>query len=371
MQLSTPNRSYKTWKLAGYALSAVLLLVVLVIGVSFFERWPIENTTLAIDWQSIWPGLHARQYMLGLRIAPWDLLIMLPLGLFSLRTSWGIITLFTMGVLIVSVPRRRPRWRHWVSVLLLVISFPALRHTADGNFEGLVIAGALLLVYGYRVQKPWILALGILLVTAKVQEAWLLLGILALYILTTWPVPKQIRLGAILAAVVLLCWLWIGPAWLNAMFVISERSSIMDSSLMAGLTRAGASTLLVGICWLLVLGVTLYFCLRSQRTLNREKAAMLIAVSLLLSPYAAGNSFLTILAIGIIPTFLARPRLGLLLLVLTDLPFFLPHDFMYWNSAYYWTGMLLLVWAIWLWQIYRIQAQSPVVDKPLLVPVDN
>src|SRR5207249_4896431 len=146
------------------------------------------------------------------------------------------------------------------------------------NFEGVIIAGALLIVYGFGKQKPLFLAAGILLATAKVQESWLLALVLGLYILTSWPARKQIVLALALAAVVVPSFLWIGKLWLNAMFAIRERGSIMDMSLSAGLARLGINPVVAGACWLLILAVTLYVCLRGQRTMSREKVALLIAV---------------------------------------------------------------------------------------------
>jgi len=218
-----------------------------------------------------------------------------------------------------------------------------------------IIAGALLIVYGYRTRRPLFLAAGILLATAKVQESWLLAAILGLYILTSWPLRKQIRLALALAVVVIPSLLWIGKLWLDAMFAIRERGSIMDMSLSAGLSRLGISPPIAGLCWLLMLAVTLYVCLRGQRTMTREKAAMLIAVSLLLAPYAAGNSFLTVLAVGIIPLFYRQPRLGAVLFVLADLQYVLPHDFLFSYGAWYWMFFLIFVWAVWAWHIYRTE----------------
>jgi hypothetical protein len=89
--------------------------------------------------------------------------------------------------------------------------------------------------------------------------------------------------------------------------------------------------------------------------MTREKASMLIAVSLLLAPYAAGNSFLTVLAVGIIPLFYRQPRLGAVLYFFTDLQYVLPRDILFSYGAWYWMVFLIFVWAVWVWRIYRTE----------------
>jgi hypothetical protein len=337
---------------------ALLLVgVALTLCLVFFERLPIENTSLAIDWKGLWQGIRGGQLRYGnatgLRIAPWDALLALPLGWLSFRASWGVLTLLTVAVLMLSVPPHpRPRWR-WVGVLLLVTSFPALRLIADGNFEALIIGGVLLLVMGYARQQVGLLAAGILLATAKVQETWMLMLVLGVYLLQTWPVKRWLTLGGVLALVVVPCLLALGPAWVSGMAAIAERGSIMDVSLGAALNRLGLPLIVVGLGWMALAGATLVLAWFSGRDLSREKAAMLIAASLLLSPYAAGNSYLTVLAIGVLPIFFARPWLGGLLLALSSLPYFANRDLLFYGQAYYWTALLLLTWGVLAWQVRR------------------
>jgi hypothetical protein len=345
-------------RLFDYALTGIVLLVGAALVASAFERLPIEGTSLAIDWKGLYQGLRGGHVVYGnatgLRIAPWVIPLVLPLGFLSFRSSWGALTLFTIGVLVVSVPRPKGKTALWlVSMLLLVTSYSALRHTADGNFEGIIIAGALLIVAGYRAQKPLVLALGLLMATAKVQESWALVLATGFYVLLAWPLQLKIRLGIILAAVVVPCLLLWGSIWFNAMGAILERGSLVDVSLGAALSRMDVPALLALICEAVLLIMTGLVVLMSKRQIGRDKAAFLICASMLLAPYAAGNSFLTVLAIGIIPLFQSRRWLGGLLIILSDAQLVLPRDFLYWNGAYYWTAMLLTMWAICAYLIYR------------------
>src|SRR5690349_11973906 len=73
----------------------------------FFEQLPVEGTTLGIDWL----GLHGEfqggtiHYSItdGLRNPPWSVLPIVPLGLLSPRASWGVLSLLTILVFVISV----------------------------------------------------------------------------------------------------------------------------------------------------------------------------------------------------------------------------------------------------------------------------
>ena len=108
----------------------------------------------------------------------------------------------------------------------------------------------------------------------------------------------------------------------------------------------------------LVTCLALLVVLKSGPGLSREKAGMLMCLSLLLAPYASANSFVAVLAIAIIPIFLTRPAVGLILLALADLPFFLSQRVIFEYSAWYWTAMLLLTFGVCAWLVWRARTQT-------------
>ena len=340
-----PARDARWW--VALAASAALLLAAVGLLLYFFQQFPIEGTSLAIDWKGLWAGLHADPPLYGnatgLRIAPWDVLLVKPLGWLPFRASWGMLTLLTLAVLVASVPLTSGKARRWIGVLVLITAFPAVRHIADGNFEGLVIAGLLLAVYGYQSQRVWPMAGGLLLATAKVQEAWMLMPILGIGLWRTWPRRRLWELAGVLALVVVPTLLWLGGQWLTGATGILERGSIVDSSLWATLTRLGLPVWAVAAAWLALAGLVIAYAWRSGSAFSREKAAALVAASLVLAPYAAGNSYLTVLAVGVIPLVVAGNPWAIGLLVLTDLPYFASRQTLFDWSANYWTA-LLLVW---------------------------
>jgi hypothetical protein len=80
-------------------------------------------------------------------------------------------------------------------------------------------------------------------------------------------------------------------------------------------------------------------------------------VSLLLAPYAAANSVLTVLAVGVIPLFQKRPWIGAVLIALINLPFVFPPDVQFNYSAWYTTALLLVIWGVLNWTTHPIAAE--------------
>jgi len=333
-----------------YAIAFGLLLVALVAVVMVFERLPIEKTSLALDWKGLWqafqqwPPLFGNET--GLRLTPWNALLIAPLGLLSLRASWGLLSFFTLIILVASVPQTSARWLHWLGITLLCSSYLTLRLLADGNLEALVILGTLMIVAGYRRHNIWILAGGMLLATSKVQETWLLMLALAFYVLKSWPKREWIKLGLVLAVVIFPSLIWLGRDWLLGATTIQERGSIMDSSLWAAAGRLNLPLWLAVSLWVAVILAIAWVVWKLPPDLSREKAGMLIAVSLLLAPYAAGNSVLTVLAVAVIPIFLSSSAVGLGLILLVDALYFIPREILFSWSAYYWTAYLAIVIAV-------------------------
>lgn len=351
-------------------LTLLLLLIAVSLSIFAFERIPIEQTTLGFDWIGLWNGLKDGQIRYGITSAvrnpPWSLLVVLPLGFLSFRASWGLLTLLTLAVLILSIPPLTNRKFWWLQLLLLATAFPTIRHAADGNFEGLVIAGVLLMLYGYQAGNLWTLAAGVLLATAKVQEVWLLLLILAFYVLRTWPTQRWLATGALIMVVVIASILWFGLGWWTAMTDIPQLDTVVNMSLTATLKRLLFPLWLIGILWLSVLGTTLYLIWHQRNPfISRITAGLLISASLLLATYSAGNSHLTVLAIAIIPLLPLYPRAAMILLLFIDLPYlFFPYvrqsDTVYWLNVYYPTALLILEWSIFAWLTYH--------PKPVLTP---
>ena len=357
IQLSAPD-------LFRFAFLALALVLTGTAFVLFFRGLPIDGTSLGIDrifWAFEGGDIFYHGHD-GLRNPPWSVLILIPTGFIDDRTAWGLLVFFTLTVQIASVPHTPHRWRYWLAALLVVASFPSLRNMADANLEGLIVAGGVLVVAGYRLRQPWLLAPGVLLVTAKPQASILLMLVLGVYVLQTWPRRLWLRTGALVLAVVIPTLIWRGQEWLAAVRGTYQAGSIIDVSLSAALDRIGGvpAWLIIAVQVIFVLA-TLAVAWRANRTLSREKAGMLVAAGLLLAPYAAGNSVVSVLAIGIIPLFVAAPLTGGLLLMMVNLPFlFVGADHIMYNyQSYWWTLCLLTAWGVFNWRIIRHEIAVP------------
>jgi len=332
---------------------AITIGTLAAVGVTlgFFAVIPIEGTTLAMDWQGLWAGIKdgVIQYgnATGLRIPPWSIVALLPLGFLSFRLSWGLLALVTLAILIISVPDA-PKEKRIIAIFALATSYPALRTIADGNLEALVIAGALLLLYGFHNDSPAAIAAGILLIATKIQESWILLLFLPIFMFAQLKKQQIARVILVVAAIGAVSMLWKGREWIEAVLAIEQRGSIMDSSLWTTASRWNVSLPAAALAGIALFGVTAAIGVQNRKRLSNELLGFFIAASLLLAPYAAGNSYLTPLALGVIPLLLSAPIPGLTLILLANAPYLVIHqrELLYWWSAPYWTLLLFLTWAI-------------------------
>lgn len=337
--------------------AALLLAAAAALFVLAFSRLPIQNGGLAIDWKQIWAGTHGLVAHYGateLRTPPWALPAVWPLTLLPLAPSWALAACATLAVLALAVPPGR-KWL--LGVLALATSYPALRQLVDGNLEALVIAGVLLLLPQAAAtadrRRPWLLAAGLLLATAKIQETWLLLALLGLLVWRSWPRPQLARAAGLtlLCAAPLLAWK--GGEWWQAMVTFPWPGTAIDSSL--GAFAARTAPWLLWVLWPLVLLVTLA-TLRARPQLDRLSTGALLAAGLLLAPYAASNSVLTPLALAGPALLQRRAWLGAAAFALADLPYLFLGN-LAWRTNFesnYWTVFLLLLWAISLWELHSV-----------------
>lgn len=355
-----------------FSASLVLISAVFLFA---FRNLPIENTTLGLDWRTIWEAVYRGKVTYGntgdtiggFYTPPWGVLLLWPLGFLSFRDSWAIISLLTIIALVLSVPRTQQRRLDFIAILLLVLSFPSLRNLADGNLEGLVIAGLALLIYGFNHQRPYIFAIGILLATVKFQETWLLVAAILILSLFYWPIDQKIKSYTLIGSIIVLSMVLWGRPWISSLFSDSQeavglssemgRGSLIDITLSAALGRLGAPSWFTGAAWLLLAGATLWFSWQTpcQAWLSWSPTTLLLSASMLLSPYVSGNSYLTLLALSVIPLFQENRLIGAMMIGLAYLPYFMTVDLLYYYQSYYWTG---LIGALWFLAGYRTYAQT-------------
>jgi hypothetical protein len=357
------HRAMQPGRLIQWGIIGLALVISALIFVSFFERVPIEGTTFLIDFRAFWKSIENGNLVYyeahGLRVPPWSVLFILPLGFVSLRTAWGLLVFASFVILVGSVPRIRPMGKYLASVLLLVVSFLTLRVMVDGNFEGLMVGGVVLMLAGFRKRNAFLLAIGMLLATFKPQAVFLLIFAVGVYLLVERDWRFIIKTTLITLAVMIPAMLWRGSDWLVALGgenFNAYTGNFLDISLAAAFNRSGLFAPIVGIvAQLPILLVTLALAWKTRTGLSREKAGMLMAASLLLAPYAAGNTTLTVLAIGVIPLFQKRPVPGLILILLTDAAFLINRAEFAPIVSYFWTAFVVLTWAMLAWHVYRAE----------------
>ncbi len=361
-------------KFLELAFFAIIFIAVLILFAVFFEQIPTQNNTLAMDWKTFWSSIRGGDLQYwpseGLRFPPWSFVPLLPLGLLPMQAAWGILVGVGVFLQVVSVPRIGSKKFYWLSILLLIISFPSIRNFADGNMESLVVGGVLLILYGYSSKHLYAVVIGILIATIKLQEVTLLLVVLSLYVLLTWTPRNWLKMGLYLTGAIGLSLIWRGQSWFVALFGANYQkytNSIIDISVSAALRRLGfIPSLVIPLFWIVILGITLFVAWKSRTTLSREKAGMLIAGSLLIAPYAVGNSVLSVLAIGMIPLFQSNRLMGGILIALVNLPYLWSTDMLYNFQAYYWTAVVFLTWAYLAWRCLSAASQLKTVESSQL-----
>lgn len=327
--------------------SAILMMI-------FFMWLPIEGTTLGVDLlMTAFDG--GRLYyaeIFGLLNPPWSVLPLIPFGFLPDKAGWGLLTFCLIAVLLLSVPRTEKRWLFWLQAVLLITAFPTLRIIADAQLDVLVIGGLLLVYYAYREQNPILLAIGVLLATAKPQSVHITMLVLGVYLIQAWPVRKWFTFGVITIVVVGLTMLWKGREWLIAVSNFQFTNTLIDISLSGALNRLGAPNIVLVILWVAILVICLWLVWRGNREMSREKLALLTTTSMLLAAYQGGNGILVPFAIGIMPLFSKRPYFAVLIIVLIDVGYLINRPSFINIFSYYFTLVLILMWLGLVWHVY-------------------
>jgi hypothetical protein len=235
--------------------------------------------------------------------------------------------------------------------------------------ENLVVGGVLLLLFGYSSKNIYAIVAGVLLATIKMQEVTLLLLVLTYYILLTWSPRDWLRAGLPMSGILALSLLWRGRTWFTSLFGANYQkytNSIIDMSASAALTRLGfLPPYIISAILVTVLGITLTIAWKSGPAMSREKAGMLLAGSLLIAPYAAGNSVLSVVAIGVIPLFKSNQLLGGILLAIINFPYIWSTEMLFYFQAYYWTLVVFLIWFILAWRCHAVTPPDATPESTL------
>ena len=335
--------------------SLLIFFLLAVIFVWAFSLFPVDKPDQALDWKNFYLSTHGFRIDPDHRVfnPPWTLALLWPFTAWSLPVSRGLAAFVTLIVFVLCVPRNKSNLLWLASIFLLLLSYPMLRNLIDGNLEALILGGALLGLCALRKGNPYLFAIGILFLSAKIQESWLLLIFLIFDAWRNWPRSYFLKttLGVGIVIVPFLAWKW--NEWFQALQSFPYENVVTNSSMRLVMTRLGLHEVVVWIIWFSVLLITLWVIGRPKLELNSEQAGLLILGGLLLSNYAGALSLVTVVALGVLPIFQRKPIVGLGLLFFN----FLPYAFLSqielrfaWENVY-WAGVLVLIWVILVWEL--------------------
>jgi hypothetical protein len=348
---------------------------------------PFDSLVFGYDWHNYWvmyQGGWPDYGRVDVYNPPWTVLMLWPVGALPFTLGWSVLASATIGVLILSVPRLPSGKADIGATLALLFTFWTLRQIAEGNLALLTIGGGVLVLSGWQAQSPWRVAAGLLLITAKYQEGWLLLIALGWSILRTWPARRWQTLAGLVLLVVAPSVLMLGADWLGNLLPASgglqfsaKISRLPGNISLTALTGLpGPWPLLRPLAWLLVFGGTIYVAMKSGPGLSREKIGLLLTASMLLAPYTGGMSLVTALAMGGILVLQHSLPQGLVLLLaynvvyisaLPSLAPFLPSALswvVYDRPDYFQMFTLLLTWLFLGWRVYRMEV-TPRAGAPV------
>src|SRR3990172_11861025 len=300
------------------ALRAVLLSIGLVVLTGAFYSIQLgPNMLPGGDLFQIWSGTH------GLRIdygslqmfnPPWALVFLWPITLFPFRISWSLYAATAFLLFVASVPRTGNKYLWAASVFLLLVSYQTLRQLLDGNLEAVVIAGTLLFLWALRARSILGIAIAVSLLTAKLEETWLLLGVIGLWLAFNW--PRELKWKT--AALILLMWsplaIWKGADWVSKLTqsplipqLVGGRHNV---SITATLERLGFEAWTRGLVAGILALATLLLIWKIRGRLTRFSVGALIITGMLVSPYSSNTSVITPFAVGIVPLLAENPKIG-------------------------------------------------------------
>ncbi len=290
-----------------------------------------------------WQATHNFQlsYIKWVFNPPWALVLLWPISGLPLYSSWGLLVCITVLAAAALIPHRLGFAVRVVWLSLTIFSYPFVRQIIEGNIEVLVLIGFLLLSHGLSRQNPWSLAASLIFFSSKIQMSWLFILALLPFLWYHWPLAKLVRSAGAILIFCIPFLLWRGDEWWSMLRVFPKESPY-NLSLMASLLRFGVSSWLASMGWFSLFAATIWLVYR-LRLLSPEKyAGILVAVSLLLAPYAGNSTLIAVLILGVVPYAAEKPWPRIFLMLLYYLPLVMVWDFRILDVYAYFSAVVLL-----------------------------
>lgn len=250
----------------------------------FFHFRPMADQWLGGQFSMYDPAYHQLFY------PPWSLAVIVPLGLFSLRTGHAVLFLFSLGSILVSVRilemTGRIPWYAWVLILVNLHTFDMF---IRGQLDSFVLIGIVLGWWAIRRRNPLALSLAFLLMTIKPPLNVGLTGLLFLIAIRRWS-WREIALALSMPAVAaIISGLILGFDW--PLHIINRPAPViyLSISLWRGTAMAGLPAWPVATAT--ALGVIAFLRVALRDGLTERTLCLALATNLLFTPYANGDHY--------------------------------------------------------------------------------
>jgi hypothetical protein len=288
----------RQWLLAGAVMLGATVALLLV---------PIRDYIFYVEAARLWRSGAAQLYTAPVRqffYAPWSLLIIVPLSYLPDPLGRALLTLASFGgicwgVVALSEPRAIR------SIMLACASIPAMMIIWLAQWDGIVLGSVGLCWLGYARHRPWLLGLGLALVSTKPNNV-ILLGLVLLSGVWRWP-PRDLARAAVGPLLALLLSLLFGGldwplrylGYISAQPPAGFNISLWQAPGAPALPALVGALALAGLIWV-----------RLRRPLDEPLIGLTLAVSLLISPFVVPYHLVFTLP-ALAQLHARRPRLGL------------------------------------------------------------
>ncbi len=313
----------------GLALAALLLVVFGVMG----RFWPV-GPDYFYTFRPLTAAFFAGETRLfdagspGYFNAPWAIFLIAPTLLLPLSYGQALISLVSMAGLLLAIHvflRSAGQPRSWVVIAAIVLAAANL-HTFDlvirGNVDGFLLLGLGLGWLGVVRRRPWLLGLGLWLLSIKPVNVFLP-ALVCLWATRRWRWPEKVVYLAPLGLTVLVSLPIFGFDWpVRYLRFVSDNQPLvyLQTSLWRAFAFFNLPANLAGWAALPILAAFGLVFIRYAGTERREwLLALAIATNLVISPYTLGSHYVLLAPVFVLAAARRPVLLGLWLLTLTPL----------------------------------------------------
>ncbi|GEM_PF-3223570 len=229
--------------------------------------------------QAAWQGQFSYAKLTLFTNPPWALVLLMPLGWLPPALAHGVLVVATL-IAMWWVMRDYRRFK--VSYPLAVLSLPMLALVWVGQLEVFALVGTMVAYRAALRRNPWLMALGLVLLTIKPQETFLIILLLLSGSIRRWSKSDWIKMGGLFIAVALMTSSLFGFGWLARMLNGPVYASGWQNFSVWQLGESVPRIIVIGL-WLLIAIGTAWALRRAG--LSRLGLAIAAVGSNLLSPY--------------------------------------------------------------------------------------